>query len=137
MDMHYLLQALPTISRSGDTNAWRTCHSVERLSCLQTASRIGGQIWTFRWVGKLFEDQVVQFDHWFHGLTARSIVLLYSPTALEPTLNAGTTREFRWIQGISVTSTLFHIDPNCCDDTLYTDKVDDVARAVLYAFGPI
>ncbi|GFS68049.1 RNase H domain-containing protein [Trichonephila clavipes] len=38
---------------------------------------------------------------------------------------------------ISVASTLFNIDPNCCHDTLYTEKVGDMARTVLHAFGPI
>ncbi|CAL1277006.1 unnamed protein product [Larinioides sclopetarius] len=38
---------------------------------------------------------------------------------------------------ISVASTLFNIDLNCCHNTLYTEKVGDVARAVLNAFGPI
>ncbi|GFT81353.1 RNase H domain-containing protein [Trichonephila clavipes] len=38
---------------------------------------------------------------------------------------------------ISVASTLFNIDPNCCHDTLYTDKVSDVARTAAACLRPI
>ncbi|KAF8793753.1 hypothetical protein HNY73_001797 [Argiope bruennichi] len=69
-----------------------------------------------------------------HIFSCRSIFSVYGECRYCPYVQLDPEHIFRWL---SIIAALFKIDIDCTRNIHYSDKAEDVGRAIQHAFGPI